>query len=700
VFGHCGVGKTTLLTMLYREAVAGRLAGLRLAAADAATATYLGDKVLALEAGQPIPVTDAATDLRFHLYQGTTRVEMRTRDYQGDHVELGRDEPIRAFFQDCDAIWLCLDAATLATAGDRLRRQQEIEQLIEDFLAHQPDRTLGRPVALVLTKADLLESESTSWSEFFDMTRHALQTHCPHGGLFAVSSLGRARSAEPGTPAADFQPRHLGELLSWLVDAWRAQDESRMEELWPLATGDVALLRRCVASFACRYPDAPVLAGYRERLAVLTRQRRRRRGLLAAAAAACLLVGLTTYDAVGYQQAARFENDHETDPVAALERWEGYQTWHPTRNWLRPSAARAEDQHLHDLGEEAHRKTGIDRLADLARQAADPEADAEALWQQLRQVQAQHPEADAAVLDELHTALQARRSEQLARQAQRAFLDLEATEQRTSDLPTLILEADQFLRTYAGSAPEAAVRRRRAAYVLRLDERDIEAARDYSAREPLQFAARRAHFQRYLDKHPGGGAFTQEALAAIQAIDTAWDKQDFRAVRDRFESSPGDVTVLATRCREYLAAHPQGQFQSAARDLLRWTERVTTPGEYRVVLKNGEFDRDTARFFSRGPKLSVELEVAGVRYGPSTIVYNRYDPEWNYEYPRRVRWKLGDPVRIRVTEHSWKDRVVLDVGSAEGDPVGLKLLTGDVWSDKNHVTFESDFALPVLPNIE
>jgi len=38
LFGHRGVGKTTLLTMLYREAVAGRLADLRLAAAGAATA--------------------------------------------------------------------------------------------------------------------------------------------------------------------------------------------------------------------------------------------------------------------------------------------------------------------------------------------------------------------------------------------------------------------------------------------------------------------------------------------------------------------------------------------------------------------------------------------------------------------------------------------------------------------------------------
>src|SRR5207253_9826774 len=68
VFGYRGVGKTTLLTMLYREAVRGRLPELRLAAADARTADYLSDKILALEAGQRLHATLAETDLRFHLY--------------------------------------------------------------------------------------------------------------------------------------------------------------------------------------------------------------------------------------------------------------------------------------------------------------------------------------------------------------------------------------------------------------------------------------------------------------------------------------------------------------------------------------------------------------------------------------------------------------------------------------------------------
>src|ERR1043166_3333052 len=76
VFGHRGVGKTTLLAMLYREAVGGRLEGWRVAAADVRTADYLSDKILQLEAGQPLPATLAETELRLQLYHQATRLEL------------------------------------------------------------------------------------------------------------------------------------------------------------------------------------------------------------------------------------------------------------------------------------------------------------------------------------------------------------------------------------------------------------------------------------------------------------------------------------------------------------------------------------------------------------------------------------------------------------------------------------------------
>src|SRR4051794_41791538 len=76
VFGHRGVGKTTLLTMLYREAVGGRLPGLRLAAADARTANHLSDKIAPLEGGTPPPRTPGETAPRLPPYAPTARGDL------------------------------------------------------------------------------------------------------------------------------------------------------------------------------------------------------------------------------------------------------------------------------------------------------------------------------------------------------------------------------------------------------------------------------------------------------------------------------------------------------------------------------------------------------------------------------------------------------------------------------------------------
>src|SRR5262249_12675090 len=153
----------------------------------------------------------------------------------------------------------------------------------------------------------------------------------------------------------------------------------------------------------------------------------------------------------------------------------------------------------------------------------------------------------------------------------------------------------------------------------------------YSAREPLNFQTRREHYQHYLDRHPDG-ASRSEADAALKAIEADWDRHDFRTVRDHFLAKPGEIAELVARCRTYLAVHARGQFKESADDLLKWSERVTATNGYKVTLRGGHFEKRIARFFSRGPDLSVELEVAGVRYGPSNITVNKYDPEWNYEF--------------------------------------------------------------------
>ncbi len=705
VFGQRGVGKTTLLTMLYREAVGGRLPDLRLAAADARTANYLSDKVLQLEAGQPLPATLGETELRFHLYYQGNRLDLLFKDYQGEHVAVGRQEPIRDFLRDCDAVWLCLDVPVAATAAGRLGSQQEAEQLIEDYLGAEPPGSPHRPMALVLTKADLLQGTDTAPGEWvekqFAMTQHALRLHCPQHALFAVSSLGAPLPTTPEGRSRPFtpQPTGLAGPLAWLATVLHDQDEARLQRLWQEVPNNLALLGKCVSSFARHYPAAPAVQEYRGKLAERRRRRRNRRWMVGVAAAACLVLGIGTYDAVGEQAAARFAAEHAGDPAAVRERWLNYQTWHPTRHVLRPAAAQAERERLHDLDERVRTRERSDRLADLHRRAADPDADPETVWRDLQDFHAAYPEQDVGDdWQQFRAVLKARRDEERERRAQTAFAELERLE-RERNLPLLVEQADRFLRDFEGTAHESEVRRRRADCVLRLDERDVEEARAYSAANPLNFQTRRERYQLYLERHPEG-AFAKEAGEALAAIDGDWDRHDFRQVRDHFQGRPGDVKELEKLCRSYLAVHPRGRFRDTAQDVLRWTERITQPGEYRVVLKSGSFESTAAAWISRGPSLSVEIEVNGVRYGPSNIVSRSYNPEWNYEFPRRVRWKLGDTVRIRVTDNYYWSRLVLHTGNDDSDALGMRLLSGDVEMGKTRLTFESDFPMPAMPKIE
>src|SRR5204862_8088616 len=125
------------------------------------------------------------------------RLELVVKDYQGEHVAVGRDEPIRVFLRDCDAVWLCFDPSLLGSFADRLHGEQEAEQVIEDYLALDRSDCPHRPMALVLTKSDLLprsdgvieEVQMTRLAdESFGMTLHALKRHAPDNTLFAVSS--------------------------------------------------------------------------------------------------------------------------------------------------------------------------------------------------------------------------------------------------------------------------------------------------------------------------------------------------------------------------------------------------------------------------------------------------------------------------------------------------------------------------------
>jgi hypothetical protein len=588
-----------------------------------------------------------------------------------------------------------------------------VEQVVEDYLGADLHGGPHRPMALVVTKADLLtpaerftgpDADQGALGELvdrrFNMTWHALATHSPQHGVFAVSALGAPLPAADA-PAEPFAPKPAGlaQPLAWLAASLQAQDEARLNHLWRTAPGDLPLLRQCVAAFARRYPDAPATKEFQQRLQALRRRRTYRRGLAAVAAAACLLLALVGYDVLGERSARRFAAENEADPVAVRDHWQAYQRWHPTRHLLRPAAGRAEREMLQELDATIREQECRHRLAEVRRLAADPDADAETVWQHFQAFRADYPERNVADDQEkFRDTLKARRDAERERRARSALDDLTRAEQRT-ELTEMVALADRFLRDHAGTSYEGEVRGRRRTYLQRLDEKAIEVARDYSRTNPLNFHTRRERYQQYLERHPSG-AFVAEATDALAAIERDWDKHDFRAVRDHFLARPGDTKELDARCRSYLAGHPRGRFRDSATELLRWSERVTAVGEYRVKVVSGDFSTGTAAYFSRGPSMSVEVEVNGVRYGPSTIAKRRYDPDWDYLFPTKVRWKLGDSVHIRVTDNYYWKRTVFDVSSDDDDWLAMRLLSGTVHSGPNSVTFESDFALPRLPTIE
>jgi hypothetical protein len=706
LFGHRGVGKTTLLTMLYREATGGRLAGLRLAAADAPTATHLADKIVQLESGQTLPATLAQTELRFHLYHQGARIELVVLDYQGEHVALGRQEPIRDFLRDCDAVLLCLDAPVTGQTGERWQAEQEVEQVVEDYLATERAGEPHRPMALVVTKADLIDAGDAEavrqlLTQHLGMTQHALATHCPWHDVFVLSSL--------GLPGGGLAPIGLEAPLAWLGTALYEQDVARLEQLWLSVPGNLKLLAEATRAFLRRYPDAPTSKTFRARLSKARRQRLLRWTTGIAATLLAITAALWTYDTWGEYRARALADEHVDNPAAAREAWATYQLWHPTRSLLRPTASvEHEKEQVEELDRILREQDRSSQLVELRRKARDPDADPEGVWAEFLRFRERFPEYD---LDYEGSLLRQRikaASDQQREQRERAertererkgllaVRELELA-QRKGDLAALVDLAGKLAREHAHTNAEAELLRRQQTYLARMDDRDIEVARDYSRRNPSNFYTRRQQYRQYLDRHPSGH-YADEARKALAAIAREWDRNDYRLIRERFLEKPGELKDLKTRCRAYLSAHAEGRYRSNINELLRWCNKVSEGADYKVTLRSGSFSKKAAALISRGAYLSVEIEVGGVRYGPSTIVQRSYNPEWEYEFTRKVHWKAGDSVRIIVTDNYYWKRKVAD--ETFDDVLAMRKLTGEVEVRHGSVTFASDFTMPKLPRAD
>jgi len=747
MFGHRAVGKTTLLAMFYREASNGRVPGLRLAAIGPSTSEYLAAKIAQIEAGEPIAGTLAETELKLRLYQGPARFDLIVKDYQGEDVTLGREAPIREFFADCDAVLLCLDPETSDKPAERRKRQQEVEELLERYIEAGEDATAGRPVALLVTKYDRVIDEGgpppDRVDEFVDanygMTRHALATHAPHSAMFAVSSYGEGVGRD-GRPPAELHPMGLDGPLGWLAEQLEATDREQIEWLWDLAPDDLKRLTKCVKVYERRYPRSDHAITFRRKLASL-RRRKRLRTFARLTIAAALIAGVVAgYDFLGYRSARTFEAGG--NPPAAVEKtWDEFLAWHPTHRFLFPKESIAARRSLYEWSFRAERDrlaAGLDRpeLAEAirVRKTANPELAPEiakvetaldlrkhdVAWKNLRVADPVAIDKPESYLASLRTFLKdfpdtphkaeavaligtiekgvSTRRDRDDRQAIDALV--RRAGQSGTSLRDLIDSAESFLSERPESRYREEVQALAVDFARKLDESDIEKAREFSKAQRTNFATRRQRYQDYLDKHKTGGLFIAEAHAALDAIDRERDDFSYRQAYDHYAAHPEDVPAVAQKLQAYLTANPDGRHIQDARRFLAWWEKTSTTSEYRVVLRRGEVEPDVGKYLAGGaPDLSVEVYVGGVKYGPSSIVIDTRRPIWNWDFPKPIKWKYGDPISIRILDNDWSSSSVFTFNTAQGDKLAMKMLSGTVRPSKGGKTmlvFSSDFAVPEL----
>jgi GTPase SAR1 family protein len=764
LFGHRNVGKTTLLAMLYREASSGRVPGLRMAAADAHTAEYLAEKIAQIESGQPMAGSLAETELKLRLYHGAARFDIIIKDYQGEHVTLGSQEPIQAFFADCDAVLLCLDPEGSTDSSERRRRQQEVENLLERYIDQSDDLRLGRPVALLLTKFDrvvaglaatnpALDPQAALSSEFverlvdeqYGMTRHALAEHAPEGAIFAVSSFGL--SAAGNRPPAELVPLGLAGPLGWIAEQLEARDRAEMCSLWELASDDPRRLERCVAAYERRYPRSNRSFEFRGMLSALRRKRRRRRVLRLGALVVLSLGLLAGSDFLAFHRAEAFERGSDTAAPAVARRWSDLLEWHPSLpifwpaldrqarlkkvEWLIKAAdvqvangtAPADlPERLGQLKDQQPQLTPAIRKVEEAQEQVkhderwkvvqgealslaaddDPAVPLAAIDKFLHEYPETPQRAEALRLARpLKNELAARRSAQ-----DRQMLDdlIRSESLPNASLTDLIERARQFLADHADSPVRVAVQHRLDEYLKRLDEHDIEQARGYSRQFPTHFATRIERYQDYLKAHQAGGYYISEAMEAKDRILHEWDDYAYRQAYDYASAHADDVAEIARRLRDYLRDQPDGRHAALAQRYLDWWDKVSVPGQYHVTLRRGEVEPTVGKYLAGGaPDLGVVIEAAGAVYGPSAVIPDTRRPIWDYTFPQPITWKLGDPITIRIIDYDWSASEVYVLHSRQGDPLAMRLLSGTIKPTKGGRTtlvFASDFTVPTLSQPE
>jgi Double-GTPase 2 len=666
--GHDGAGKTTLLAMFYREAASGRIPGIRLTAADDRAAAYLAEKIAAIEGAAASARSEA--ELKLRLHHGAARIELIVRELHGGQCAGCAPKSDQEFLDASDAVFFCLDAEGSASPSEQRRRQHEIESLLERCAGQSARPGLDRPVALLLTRFDRMlagmpagdaapDIESGVPAEFgekllnerHDVTRHALAQYAPGGAIFAVSAFGLG--AENRAAPFGLCPLGLDGPLVWLAEETEARDRADMKGVVQDPRTSLSRLKRILAAYERRYPRANGSFELRERVKALKRRQRRRWATGVALGVFVGLLGLAAFELKG-------------------------QARHDTR-WKRLESAAASVTALDD--------------------PAEPLAALDAF---LREFPASPRRAEALHLTRsLQEELTARR----CAAARRALAELSAVASNPKvTLRDQIGRARVLLAAYSEEPVHEEIQERLDDFLRQSDDLDIERARGFSRQFPTDFAARIEHYGDYLNAHQEGGFHISEALEAKDQILREWDLSDYKQAYDLAAEHPDDLAAIALRLREYLRQHPEGRHIAEAERYLQWWEKVSAPGQYRVMLRRGEVEPSVGKYLAGGgPDLGVVIEVAGTVYGPSSVTRNSRRPIWDFMFPQPITWKLNDPITIRIIDYDWSATEVFVFRSPPGDPLAIRLLSGMIKpanGGRTTLVFSSDFVMPALSTPE
>ena len=232
---------------------------------------------------------------------------------------------------------------------------------------------------------------------------------------------------------------------------------------------------------------------------------------------------------------------------------------------------------------------------------------------------------------------------------------------RSESLPNVSL-SDQIERSPAvprRSSRESGARRkckrRLESYLHKLDDRDIERARELLAaipdpvRDPHRALPRLP--QSTPDRRPvhQRGRPRPRTASSASGTPTPTGRPTTTPL-----AHPDDVAEVARRLRDYLRDHPDGRYAADAQRYLDWWDKVSVPGHYRVTLRRGEVEPTVGKYLAGGAPTSASSSRSPA---PCTarrpVIRDSHRPIWDYTFPQPITWKLGDPVTIRIIDYDW-----------------------------------------------